>query len=61
MKPEIVRFNSKLSSSDSRPLKVTENNAHEIMLGAERDYTEYAREMVKVSDRNVLVVEGTLK
>jgi hypothetical protein len=42
--------------------EMTENNAHEVMRGAERDYAGYTWKMIKVADdRNLFVVEGTKK
>jgi hypothetical protein len=40
--------------------EMTENNAHEVMRGAEDSYPEYRWEMVKVSG-NLFIVEGTQK
>jgi hypothetical protein len=37
------------------------NNARQVMRGAERDHPQYAWAMIKVSDGNVFLVEGTRK
>ncbi len=42
--------------------ELTENNAHEVMRAAERDYPKYSWASVKIQDgRNLYVVEGTKK
>jgi len=54
-------FQFQIVSNRKQAAEMTENNAHEVMRGAEREYPEYAWEMIKIPGGNVLVVEGTLE
>jgi hypothetical protein len=57
-----IAFQYQIVFDRQQAAEMTENNAHEVMRGAERDYPEYTWEIVKVSaGRNVFVVEGTQK
>lgn len=45
----------------NQAIEMAENNAHEVMRGAEGQYPEYQWELVKVSDIGLFIVEGTRK
>jgi len=53
--PDMIVFDRKQAA------EMIENNAHEVIRGAERDYPDYTWKMVKVPSGNLFVVEGTKK
>jgi hypothetical protein len=57
-KPVVFGYQIVFSRNEAAEMK--ENNAHEVMRGAERGYPDYVWEMVKVPG-NLFVVEGTKK
>ena len=56
-----IKFPYRIVFERNQAVEMTENNAHEVMRGAEGQNPEYTWELVKVHGRNMYVVEGTRK